>query len=224
MDTLNFHSENVEMYLVNLALLAEKGIPCPIPVPRLAEELEIQTVSANQMVRKLEEAGLVEYQPYKGVSLTLEGEQLVNLILRNRRLWEVFFVKELGFSSTRADELACRMEHITEDEVADRLSSYLDHPTMSPTGKVIPLAHGENALTRGYPLTALQPGKRGVIHQILAEPETSTYLHSEGMVPGVVVKLLAASSSGTFLLNVENKKITLTADIAEKIMLTQTES
>jgi DtxR family Mn-dependent transcriptional regulator len=212
------------MYLVSLALLAEKGVPCPIPVPRLAEELEIQTVSANQMVRKLEEAGLVEYQPYKGVSLTLEGEKVVNLILRNRRLWEVFFVKKLGFSSARADELACRMEHITVDEVADRLSSYLDHPTVSPTGKVIPLADTEKSIIRGFPLTTLQPGQRGVIHEILAEPQTSTYLQSEGMVPGVVVRLLAASSSGSFLLNLENKKITLTTEIAEQIMLTKTES
>jgi len=209
------------MYLVSLALLAEKGVPCPIPVPRLAEELEIQTVSANQMVRKLEEAGLVEYQPYKGVSLTPEGEQIVNLILRNRRLWEVFFMKKLGFSATRADELACRMEHITEDEVANRLSSYLEHPAVSPTGKLIPPADLQQPLPTGKPMTALQIGKRGVINEILTDPETVVYLQGEGIIPGAEVMLLAASSSGTYLLGIDNKKVMLTSEITEKIMLTQ---
>jgi len=212
------------MYLVSLALLAEQGEPYPISVPRLAEELDIQTVSANQMVRKLADAGLVEYTPYKGVALTDAGEQIVILILRNRRLWEVFFVEKLGFSAARADELACRMEHITEEEVADRLSSYLGHPSASPTGKAIPAAHQSDALLKGLPLSSLQPGKQGTILEIRANADTSAYLQAEGLSPGTVVSVLAAGGSGTMLIGIANKTISLSARVAEKIILTLKET
>lgn len=224
MDNLNIHSENVEMYLVSLALLAEQGVPCPIPVPRLAEELDIQTVSANQMVRKLEEAGLLTYQPYKGAALTDQGEQIVNLILRNRRLWEVFFVEKLGFSATRADEMACRMEHITEEEVADRLSEFLEHPTLSPTGHPIPNIDEPHPLPKGLPLMGLQPGKSGTILEVRAEPVAATYLHDEGLYAGVELSVLAASSSGSMLVSVGNKNITLSAELVDKITLSIKES
>jgi DtxR family Mn-dependent transcriptional regulator len=224
LDTLNIHSENAEMYLVSLALLVEGGHPSPVPLPLLANALEIKAVSANQMVRKLEEEGLVHYQPYKGVTLTEDGEQIVNLILRNRRLWQVFFVEKLGFSAARADELACRMEHITEPEVAARLESYLEHPTTSPTGKAIPPADEKMPLPKGKSLSALLPGKSGEVVSIQVDQATSAYLRSENLTFGTLVTMLAASSSGVLLLGYDGKKISLSAEMAEKIIVTQMEA
>ena len=224
MDDLNIHSEKVEMYLVSLALLAEKGVPCPIPVPRLAEELDIQTVSANQMVRKLEEEGLLTYQPYKGVTLTDEGAELVDLILRNRRLWEVFFVEKLGLSAARADEMACRMEHITEDDVATKLFEYLDQPNLSPTGQPIPTVNQPAPRTKGLPLSSMHPGASGTVANILADPISNAYLQSEGIIPGVLITVLAASSSRTMLVAVGSKNISLSAELSEQIILTVKES
>jgi Mn-dependent DtxR family transcriptional regulator len=42
----------------------------PVPLSKLAEELDISPVSVNEMCRKLQENGLINYQPYKGASLT----------------------------------------------------------------------------------------------------------------------------------------------------------
>ena len=79
-------TESTEMYLLRIALLSEEGDP--VPISQLAEELDISPVSTNQMCRKLEEKDLVEYQPYKGVTLTLQGEVIALRVLRKRRLWE----------------------------------------------------------------------------------------------------------------------------------------
>ena len=51
-------------------------------------------------------------------------------ILRYRRLWEVFLVKNLGLAATNAAALACRL--------ADRLDDDLGHPQVSAPGKPIP--------------------------------------------------------------------------------------
>ena len=61
------------MYLITVAVAEEEGRPGPLPLADLAQSLAISPVSANQMVRRLEERGLVEYHPYHGVALTPPG-------------------------------------------------------------------------------------------------------------------------------------------------------
>jgi DtxR family Mn-dependent transcriptional regulator len=220
MDWINTHSENAEMYLVSMAILAESGTPCPIPIPRLAEEMDVQTVSANQMVRKLADEGLVSYQPYKGVSFTDEGQKAVSLILRNRRLWEVFFVRQLNFTPSEADALACRMEHITQPEVAARLAEYLDHPTTSPTGRQIPDPEDAEFNPGGIPLTELQPGQQAEVLAVNLPEEESAYLRGEGLMPGSQISMLAHSSRGAALIRLQGRTLTLTAELAAQILTT----
>nr|NIW41516.1 metal-dependent transcriptional regulator [candidate division Zixibacteria bacterium] len=71
----------------------------------LASALSVQPVSVNQMIRKMDEEGLVNYHPYKGVEFKPEGRQLVLRILRYRRLWEVFLVTHLKMPLDEADKL-----------------------------------------------------------------------------------------------------------------------
>ena len=85
-------SESMEMYLVTIARLRVDSQP--VPLSQLAEMLSISPVSVNEMCRKLQDQGFAVYQPYKGVSLTPEGEQRTFYILRRHRLWEVFLVQK----------------------------------------------------------------------------------------------------------------------------------
>ncbi len=218
MENYKSHSENAEMYLVSIAMLTEAGTPTPIPIPQLAEEMDVQTVSANQMVRKLEEDGLVSYQPYKGVSFTPAGAQMVELILRNRRLWEVFFVQQLNFTPSEADSLACRMEHITQPEVAARLSEFLGNPTTSPTGRQIPGAHDSAHPTAGTPLTEVQPGAKVEVLALNLDDTASAYLRAEGLIPGILVKVLAVSASGAVLVGFEKQRLSISGEIAAQIL------
>lgn len=212
-------SENAEMYLVSLALIEESGQKTPIPIPRLAEVLDVQTVSANQMIRKLEEEGLVTYQPYKGVSFTEAGSQAAQSIIRNRRLWEVFFVEKLNFTPSQADALACRMEHITEPEVAARLTEFLGHPITSPGGKHIPGLDGLPSPSIGKPLTSLQPGNEAEVLEINTDEVTKTFLESETLKPGSQVTMLAVSSNGGVLVSIREHKLSLAPEIASQILI-----
>ena len=88
-------TESEEMYLITAVLLKERGLEEPLPVSQLAEALSIQPVSAHQMIHRLAEDGWVTFTPYKGVTLTPNGETLALSVLRHRRLWEVFLVDQL---------------------------------------------------------------------------------------------------------------------------------
>src|SRR4030042_2070249 len=80
-------SPSEEMYLITVAVAEEEGRTGPLPLADLAESLGISPVSANQMVRRLEERGLLEYHPYHGASLTPPGRREARRVLRGRRLW-----------------------------------------------------------------------------------------------------------------------------------------
>jgi DtxR family Mn-dependent transcriptional regulator len=79
-------SESAEMYLKTIAELSAGD--SMVPVTALAEQLAISTVSASEMVHKLQAQGLVGHTPYKGVRLTPEGTRRANIVLRRHRLWE----------------------------------------------------------------------------------------------------------------------------------------
>ncbi len=88
-------SDSMQMYLVTIA--REQDHQIPVPLSELSRVLSISPVSANEMCRKMQDSGMVSYLPYKGVSLTDEGEQLARSILRKHRLWEVFLVENSGW-------------------------------------------------------------------------------------------------------------------------------
>ena len=84
-------SESEQMYLITIARLIENGQSEPIPLSDIAKQMSVLPVSVNQMVRKLEGSGFLDYLPYKGVEFTNLGKEIAFRTLRNRRLWEVFW-------------------------------------------------------------------------------------------------------------------------------------
>ena len=117
-------SESEQMYLITIARSIEDGEPEPLPLSHIAKKMSLQPVSVNQMVRKLEADGLVHYHPYKGVELTSQGQSVAYRTLRNRRLWEVFLVDQLNVPFQEADAMACDLEHVTPDAIAQSLSKF----------------------------------------------------------------------------------------------------
>lgn len=193
-------SESEEMYLVTIARLVEKGEEGPVPVSQLAAELSVMPVSANQMIRKLEESGWVCYTPYKGVSLTSEGQAIALQILRHRRLWEVFLVENLKIPVTEAADLACRMEHFLPTDAADRLAAFLGNPALTPTGSAIPAANHSVHNLMDVPITAVGLDQNVRVARIETDSAGRTFLASAGVLPGEEVRVLATSGSGAILL------------------------
>lgn len=211
-------SESEEMYLVTIARLQEAGTDGAIPLARLAEELAVGPVSANQMVRKLEDCGLVVYTPYKGVDLSPAGRQTALSLLRYRRMWEVFLVEHLHYSPSEAETLACRMEHVFSAEGIERLSGFLGHPVLSPAGLPIPEAQNPSDQPVGVRLDRLTPGEDGTVESVQAGLVERSFLSSEGIFAGSRITLLGVGCDGTVLLKTQTgSALHLSAEIAQTI-------
>jgi len=212
-------SENEQMYLVTIAKLHESGNQGLIPLSDLAETLSFLPVSVNQMIRKLAEAGLLRYQPYKGVDFTEAGREMVQRILRYRRLWEVFLVKHLKMDLDEADALACRMEHITSDQVSERLAAFLDYPTVCYHGHPIPSLEEKTAASITIPLAQLAVGEAACVNHIQADPAARSFLQDEGFLPGSRVTALGIGDDRAMLLEINERQIYLTAELAGSVVV-----
>ncbi len=198
MTSTHVTSEAEEMYLITVARAIEDGVGPPVPVSTISGVLEVSSVSANQMIKKLEAAALVAYTPYKGVTLTKAGDELANTVLRNRRLWGRFLADHLGLTPAKADEVACEMEHVTPDMVANRLASFLGDPTTGPTGKPIP---GSSTAT---PSTLRSIAGIGVGQSVSVgevSGEFAVFLDAQGIVEGTEVTVLGSAPDGSILLS-----------------------
>ena len=184
-------SESEEMYLVTIAKLIENGISSPIPISVLAHEMDILPVSANQMIRKLAEQDLVNYIPYRGVELKVSGKEKAARIIRYRRLWEVFLVKNLDVPFRQAEELACRLEHITPASISDSLSNFLGNPQIDPHGNSIPSATQKVIEQNVIPLANSNIHQTVKISQIKAPSSVKAFLFDEGLSTGTTVHILA---------------------------------
>ena len=207
-------SEAEEMYLITVARAIEDGELPPVSVSTVAKTLDVSSVSANQMVKKLAGLGLLEYTPYKGVSLTDEGAELANVVLRNRRLWGVFLVDHLGLSPRRADEVACEMEHVTPAEVADRLSDFLGDPVTGPQGKAIP-ARGRSSQEHGRSLGEAHVGSQVVVAAVPAS--LGEFLEAQGLGIGSEATVSAIGADGSIVLIAAEGPVHVSRDMADQI-------
>jgi DtxR family Mn-dependent transcriptional regulator len=204
------------MYLVTIARLRMDGKP--VPLSQLAEALSISPVSVNEMCRKLQDQGLVVYRPYKGASLTLEGERRAYYILRRHRLWEVFLVEKLGFEYSQAHDAACQLEHATPNLVADRLDVFLEHPIVNPLGQPIPRAGGDLPASPSRPLAALSAGQRGHVVRCGASEAARAFLDEQGVRPGASLAVVATAED-SLLVQVGEAHVSLAHSLAEAVQV-----
>ena len=98
-------SESREMYLKSIFEL-EVGSRSRSPSPRLPNAWASPPVSATEMMKVLEQNGLVEHTPYKGYALSKEGRLRALSVVRKQRLWGRFLADHLGISPGRKSTIS----------------------------------------------------------------------------------------------------------------------
>src|SRR5919112_962206 len=127
----------------------------------VAGRLSISAASVTNMFGRLQELGLVQYERYRGASLTGRGLAEASRLVRRHRLIETFLTEYLAYSWQDVHEEAERLEHTVSDKFTERLSELLGHPDRDPHGGPIPAADGTLAPEKFSPLSEAEAGQRG---------------------------------------------------------------
>jgi DtxR family Mn-dependent transcriptional regulator len=129
-------TDAIQDYLKEIYKLGESGDR--VSTSALARRQGVSAASASEMVKKLAALGLVELVPYRGVSLTRDGEQVALEVIRHHRLLELYLAETLGIGVDDVHDEADRLEHVLSEELEARIDSALGYPTHDPHGDPIP--------------------------------------------------------------------------------------
>ncbi len=101
-----------------LVLVRESG---SARVRDIAARTDVSMSSVSTALKQLAAAGLVNYDPYELTTLTAKGEALAGAIRQRHTALSDFLTGVLDVDEAVAEANACRMEHVVDDEVLDRL-------------------------------------------------------------------------------------------------------
>lgn len=157
----------------------------------LADRLGVRPASVSAMIKKLDEAGLVERVPYHGVRLTAEGTRVALGVLRRHRLLELFLAEVLEVPWERVHDEAEVLEHALSEDLTELISAKLGDPSVDPHGDPIPDRDLSLVETETEALAALQPGDAAVFVRVSdSNPEMLTYLSDCGISVGDEFELI----------------------------------
>ena len=181
-------SEAIENYAKAIYALEQRG---EVTNNALAERLGVTPASASSMVKKLDELGLVEHVPYKGMTLTESGRRVALEVLRHHRLLELYLAESLGVPWDRVHDEAEVLEHVLSEELEALIAAKLGNPTHDPHGDPIPTAALEIEEQPTQALASLATGSTGVFVRVSdSDPGMLRYLAELGITPGDRVEVV----------------------------------
>jgi len=90
----------------------------------IADQLGIKMASVTEALRGLAARGLINYESRKEITMTADGQAIAGGLERCHLILADFFHNILGCSEDRADEAACRIEHVIDDRLKNRLAEF----------------------------------------------------------------------------------------------------
>ena len=187
----------------------------------IAEYLDMKPSSVTDMLKKLSEKKFINYQKYKGTSLTKKGKLIALSIIRKHRLWETFLVEKLGFGWDQVHTIAEQLEHIKSDELIENLDNFLGNPKYDPHGDPIPSKDGNVEKMNQKILVELKASQKGIITGVKkGTASLLNYLDKEKVKLGDSIKVIEILKfDGTYIVEINKRKLTFSEKICQNLLL-----
>lgn len=220
---MNSLSSSEENYLKAIYKIQQQSPDPSVSTKDIAAEMGTTAASVTDMIKKLSDKGLLDYEKYYGVSLSKEGQHKAISLIRKHRLWEVFLVEKLGLGWEEVHEIAEQLEHVQSNELVDRLDAFLNYPKFDPHGDPIPNETGRFTYRNQISLAAVghTPKKVLMLGVRKHTPEFLRYLNSLDMRPGSLLHIKSFEPYDQAIqLSVDDKKtIWVSKETAQDIIV-----
>ncbi len=180
-------SQAVQDYLKAIHNL-DKGSDQRVLPADIADRLGVRAPSVTGMLKRLADAGWIDYAPGKGARLTPQGVTEARRVIRRHRLVELFLTQVLGLDWSEVDAEAEALEHAISPRLEEALAAYLGEPVEDPHGHPIPTREGTMVRRDLLPLSRFGVGERALIREVRDDsPERLRRWQTLGLTPGAVV-------------------------------------
>ena len=189
---------------------------------QIAAATNTRAASVTDMLKKLAEKKLINYTKYQGVTLSEEGEKIALGIIRKHRLWEYFLVEKLNFKWDEVHEMAEEMEHISSNELIDRLDKFMGYPKSDPHGDPIPDCNGNFKAHDLKPVSTVDIHTGGVISGVRDHSAAFLqYLDKQGLTIGKKITVTdTVEFDRSMVLQLGDKTIQISREVANNLLIT----
>lgn len=123
------NSDSTEDHLERIAgLIEEKGYA---RVADVASQLKLRTSTVSNMVRRLADRGFLNYEKYRGFSLTPEGKAVAARIKARHEILTALFT-QLGLEAKTVEAEVEEIEHHLRPETLEILAKLVDYWQQNP--------------------------------------------------------------------------------------------
>jgi DtxR family Mn-dependent transcriptional regulator len=163
-----------------------------ISTSALAEVMHVSAPAVTRMVQRLKEAGYLDHEPYRGISLTPKGESEALMNIRRHRLVEVFLVDVMKFGWHEVHDAADELGEAVTDRIVERMEQMAGFPRRCPHGEPIPSANGVMPRVHDAPLSEVSTGQEYAISRVNThDADKLAYLGELGLKPGTRIYLVS---------------------------------
>src|SRR5438270_11867539 len=181
-------SQAVQDYLKAIHSLG--GAEAVVTPVAIAARLDVRAPSVTGMLKRLAEAGWIEYEPGAGARLTPQGIAEARRVIRRHRLVELFLTRVLGLDWSEVDVEAEALEHAISPRLEQALAAHLGEPLEDPHGHPIPTREGALAQRELQSLDKFRAGQCVVIREAEdTHPERLRRWQELGLTPGAEVRV-----------------------------------
>ena len=158
----------------------------------IAARLQVRAPSVTGMLKRLADAGWIDYEPGTGARLTPRGISEARRVIRRHRLLELLLTRVLGLDWSEVDAEAEALEHAISPRLEQAIAAHLGEPLEDPHGHPIPTREGTIAHRDLRPLHLFRAGEGAIIREAKDDsPERLRRWQALGLKPGAMVRFLS---------------------------------
>lgn len=215
-------TDNREDYLINILRLTD-GTRV-VKTTEIANYMDVAPPSVTEMLKTLSKEGLVNYERYRGVSLTPEGVIVAKNLRRKHHIMERFLTDVLDVDHQSAHDNACAFEHSMSEDAAIKMCNMIGHKVDTDCD-TCPTPCDEKLGVKRISLCVAdaEPGTGGVIsHVSNKNMDVVRKLISMGFVPGRTIRLDSkVSNDGARIIAIGDSIIALDKELCSSIFIDQ---
>jgi DtxR family Mn-dependent transcriptional regulator len=194
-----------------------------IKANQIAESLSVSRAAVTDMLRRLSSDGYVDYERYKGISLTKAGEDYARNMVRRHRIWELFLHQIVGMPWDKVHDEAHRLEHGSSDELINKMEEMLDFPEFDPHGDPIPDKNGNLPKSNsGVPLSTIKPGSKVTVNRVHDfDSSFLKYISKIGIELNKELNVIdALDFDNSLIIIIDRKETSISSKVAANIFVT----
>ena len=188
---------------------------------RIGERLGLAPATVSEGVKRLVSEGYVTVEGARDITLTEQGLEIAEALVRRHRLAERMLVDILGIPWHLCHEQAEDWEKVMTPEVEEAILAKLEGEPTCPHGNPIPGTHSSVTWADLKAVAAMEAGETGRLTRLLEDVELDhdvlKFLEEHSLIPGNDLSVVEIGPDGTHTLEVNGRQVSLGRELGDNL-------